>query len=460
MTDPDTATAARILIADDQGDVVSAMRLLLKPDGYAVISASSAAGALDAVMGNDLDVVLMDLNYVRGSTSGREGLDLLSTIRRFDSTLPVIVMTAWSSVELAVEAMHRGARDFVPKPWKNERLLAILRTQVELSRALRKQRQLEQENLILRSETPVLIAKSRAMQPVLDAIARVGPSDANVLITGDNGSGKGVVAQTLHAASNRRDRSMVTVNTASIPETVFESELFGHAAGAFTDAKSDRMGRFKLADGGTLFLDEIATIPTNLQAKLLRVLERGEFEVVGASRTSRVDVRILSATNADLDREIAEGRFRQDLLYRLNTVIIHIPPLRRRMEDVPLLAAHFLGRHVAKYRKSVTGFDSASLQTLLDYPWPGNVRELDHTVERAVLMAQGTLIQPSDLGLGPRVGGGPRYEEMTLEQAERMLVQKALAQQGGDISKAAKALGLSRSALYRRLDKYGLEAES
>jgi len=363
-------------------------------------------------------------------------------------------------VELAVEAMHRGARDFVPKPWKNERLLAILRTQVELSRALRKQRQLEQENLILRSETPVLIAESRAMQPVLDAITRVGPSDANVLITGENGSGKGVVAQTLHAASNRRDRSMVTVNTASIPETVFESELFGHAAGAFTDAKSDRMGRFKLADGGTLFLDEIATIPTNLQAKLLRVLESGEFEVVGSSRTNRIDVRVLSATNADLDRETAEGRFRQDLLYRLNTVTIHIPPLRQRTEDVPLLAAHFLGAHVAKYRKGVTGFDSASQRTLLDYPWPGNVRELDHTIERAVLMAQGTLIQPSDLGLGPKAGGGPRYEAMTLEQAERVLVQKALTQQGGDISKAAKMLGLSRSALYRRLDKYGLEAES
>lgn len=460
MTDPDKSTAARILIADDQPDVISALRLLLKPDGYAVISASSPAGALDAVMGNDLDVVLMDLNYVRGNTSGREGLDLLSEIRRFDSTLPVIVMTAWSSVELAVEAIHGGARDFVPKPWKNERLLAILRTQIELSRALRKQWQLEQENLILRSEAPMLIAESRAMQPVLDAIARVGPSDANVLITGDNGSGKGVVAQTLHAASNRRDRSMVTVNTASIAESVFESELFGHTAGAFTDAKSDRMGRFKLADGGTLFLDEIATIPTNLQAKLLRILESGEFEVLGSSRTSRVDVRIFSATNADLDCEIAEGRFRRDLLYRLNTVTIHIPPLRQRMEDVPLLAAHFLGRYVAKYRKSVTGFDSASLQTLLGYPWPGNVRELDHTIERAVLMAQGMLIQPSDLGLGPKAGGGPRYEEMTLEQAECLLIQKALACQAGDISKAAKVLGLSRSALYRRLEKYGLEAES
>jgi len=460
MTDSNLSTAVRILIADDQPDVLSALRLLLKPDGYAVHSASSAPGVLDAVMNHDLDVVLMDLNYVRGNTSGREGLDLLSEIRRYDSTLPVVVMTAWSSVELAVEAMHRGARDFVPKPWKNERLLAILRTQAELSRALRKQRQLEQENLILRSEAPTLIAESRAMQPVLDAIARVGPSDANVLITGPNGSGKGVVAQTLHAASNRQTQAMVTVNTASIPETVFESELFGHVAGAFTDAKADRMGRFKLADGGTLFLDEIATIPTNLQAKLLRVLENGEFEAVGSSRTNQVDVRVFSATNADLDEEIAEGRFRQDLLYRLNTVTIRIPPLCERSEDVPLLAAHFLGRHVAKYRKAVTGFEPAALQTLRQYAWPGNVRELDHTIERAVLMAQGALIVPSDLGLGPRAGGGPRYEEMTLEQAERLLIQKALGQQGADISKTAKVLGLSRSALYRRLEKYGLEAES
>lgn len=453
-----TQSTPRVLIGDDQPDVLRALRLLFKPEGFVVETASSAAGIVAAVRRAEFDVVLMDLNYVRGNTSGDEGLDLLSEIQKIDSTLPVIVITAWSSVELAVEAMRRGARDFVPKPWKNERLLAILRTQIELGRALRREQQLEQENLLLRGETEqMLIADSAAMRPVLDAIARVGPSDAAVLITGENGVGKGLIAQALHAASARAEQSMVTVNTSSIPETVFESELFGHVAGAFTDAKSDRMGRFKLADGGTLFLDEIATIPTNLQAKLLRALEGGQFEPIGSSKTCRVDARILSATNANLTREVAEGRFRRDLLYRLNTVEIHVPPLRDRKEDIPLLAAHFLNRHVGRYRKPITGFDSGCVQVLLDYPWPGNVRELDHTVERAVLMASGEQVRASDLGLPARIDEGPRWDEMTLDEAERMVVELAMSRAGGDISAAAKVLGLSRGSLYRRLEKYGLQ---
>ncbi len=453
-----TQSTPRVLIGDDQPDVLRALRLLFKPEGFAVETASSAAGIIAAVRRAEFDVVLMDLNYVRGNTSGEEGLDLLSEIQKIDSTLPVIVITAWSSVELAVEAMRRGARDFVPKPWKNERLLAILRTQIELGRALRREQQLEQENLLLRGETEqMLIADSAAMRPVLEAIARVGPSDAAVLITGENGVGKGLIAQALHTASARAEQSMVTVNTSGIPETVFESELFGHVAGAFTDAKSDRMGRFRLADGGTLFLDEIATIPTNLQAKLLRALEGGQFEPIGSSKTCRVDARILSATNADLTREVAEGRFRRDLLYRLNTVEIHVPPLRDRREDIPLLAAHFLNRHVGRYRKTITGFDSSCVQVLLDYPWPGNVRELDHTVERAVLMASGAQIRASDLGLPARTDEGPRWDEMTLDEAERMVVEQAMSRAGGDISAAAKALGLSRGSLYRRLEKYGLQ---
>ncbi|MHC4352794.1 MAG: sigma-54-dependent transcriptional regulator [Planctomycetota bacterium] len=455
MAESSSTCAARILIGDDQLDVLKALRLLLKPEGYQIETVSSARGIINAIRDSDFDVVLMDLNYVRGNTSGEEGLDLLSRIQQIDGTLPVVVMTAWSSVELAVKAMSRGAKDFVPKPWKNERLLAILRTQIELSRALRKERQLEQENLLLRGEThKLLIAESRAMQPVLEAIARVGPSDANVLIMGENGSGKGVVAQALHEASGRKDKSMVTVNTASIPEAVFESELFGHIAGAFTDAKSDRLGRFNLADGGTLFLDEIASIPTNLQSKLLRVLENGQFEAVGSSKTCRVDVRILTATNADLDQEIAQGRFRQDLLYRLNTVEIRVPPLRDRKEDIPLLATHFLHRHVARYRKQITGFDSASIQAFLNHSWPGNVRELDHTVERAVLMARGRVVQESDFAQGQKYEDSPRFEEMTLEEMERWLITKTIARFSGDISQTAEALGLSRSALYRRLEKY------
>jgi DNA-binding NtrC family response regulator len=454
----DTTPTVRVLVGDDQPDVLRALRLLLKSEGYRIETASSAAGIVDAIRNTDFDAILMDMNYARGNTSGQEGLDLLSEIQRIDSTLPVVVMTAWSSVELAVEVMRRGARDFVPKPWKNERLLAILRTQIDLGRALRKSRQLEQENVLLRAESRhALIAESAAMRPVLEKIARVGPSDANVLITGENGAGKGVVAQALHGTSARANMSIVTVNTASIPETVFESELFGHVAGAFTDAKSDRLGRFKLADGGTLFLDEIATIPPQLQSKLLRVLESGEFEPIGSSKTCRVDVRILSATNANLVEEVAQGRFRQDLLYRLNTVEIHVPPLRDRKEDIPLLAAHFLCGYVTKYRKPITGFDTAATQVLCDYDWPGNVRELDHAVERAVLMTQGELVRPGDLGLPLTRETGPQFEAMTLEEVEGWLVRRALSRFDGDISKTADALGLSRAALYRRLEKHQIQ---
>ncbi|MGD2093583.1 MAG: sigma-54 dependent transcriptional regulator [Phycisphaerales bacterium] len=448
----------RILIADDQPDVLKALRLLLKPEGFQIATASSVVEIIDTAKARDFDVVLMDLNYVRGETSGEQGLDVLTSIKQVDDMLPVVVMTAWSSVELAVEAMRRGASDFIPKPWKNERLLAVLRTQIELGQALHKSKQLEQENVLLRGESSQsLIAQSPAMQPVLEAIARVGQSDANVLITGENGSGKGVVALALHTSSARKDKTMVTVNTASIPETVFESELFGHVAGAFTDAKTDRLGRFKLADGGTLFLDEIAAVPARLQSKLLRVLERGEFEPVGSSKTCRVDVRILSATNADLNKEVAQGDFRQDLLYRLNTVEIHVPPLRDRKEDIPLLSAHFLQRYITKYRKQITGFDAAAMQMLCAYHWPGNVRELDHTIERSVLMAQSDVIQSHELYLASRSEEEPRFEDMTLEDMERWLIRKTLARFNGDISKTAEALGLSRGALYRRLEKYQIQ---
>ncbi len=447
-----------ILIADDQPDVLKALRLLLKPQGYAIDTASSVTEIVEAVQTRDYDVVLMDMNYVRGETSGQQGLDVLRRIQQMEDTLPVVVMTAWSSVELAVEAMRRGARDFVPKPWENERLLSILRTQVELRRALRQGRRLEKEiDELQHGGVRTLIAESPAMQPVLATIARVGPSDANVLITGENGSGKGVVARALHAASRRKHKTLVTVNTAGIPETVFESELFGHVAGAFTDAKSDRLGRFQLADGGTLFLDEIAAVPYNLQSKLLRVLESGEFESLGSSRTCCVDVRILSATNADLHKQVAEGHFRQDLLYRLNTVHIHVPPLRQRPEDIPLLAIHFLKQRVTKYRKTITGIDPSAMLLLTEYPWPGNVRQLDHTLERAVLMAPEDLIQPQDLGLQGGPDTGPRFEQMSLEEIERWAIRKALDRYHGDISKASEALGLSRAALYRRLEKYQIE---
>src|SRR5579884_3686582 len=447
----------RILVADDQPDVLEALRLLLKSEGYEVETAASPAGVLKALEGREFDALLIDLNYARDTTSGHEGLDLLARLQTLDSTLPVIVMTAWGSVELAVEAMRRGARDFIQKPWDNARLSAILKTQIELGRALRNGQRLEAENRALRAERfPQIIAQSAAMRPVLDVISRVGPSDANVLITGENGTGKGLVAQTLHAVSLRSTRPLVTVNTGGLAEGVFESELFGHVKGAFTDAKADRVGRFEMADGGTLFLDEIANISQALQAKLLRTIETGEFERVGSSKTRRVDVRIFSATNADLNVAVAEGRFRQDLLFRLNTIEIRLPPLRDRREDIPLLAAHFLRQHAAHYRKPVCGFEESAIKALLAHPWPGNVRELDHAVERAVLMSTRDSIRAADVALRPGRDGPPRLEEMSLEDVEALLIKKALARFNGNVSHAANALGLSRSALYRRLQRYGL----
>jgi DNA-binding NtrC family response regulator len=448
--------APRILIADDQPDVLEALRLLLKPEGFQTEQANSPSAVLDLLETKDFDGAVIDLNYARDTTSGAEGLDLLSAIQSRDSLLPVIVMTAWGSVDIAVEAMRRGARDFIQKPWENARVLAIVNTQVELGRALRTARKLEAEDRVLRAvDRPTFIAESPAMKQVLRIIGDVGPSDANILITGEPGTGKEVVAQTIHAVSQRCSRRLVTVNAGGLSEGVFESELFGHVRGAFTDAKSDRVGRFELADGGTLFLDEIANISGAQQARLLRVLQTGELERVGSSRTIKVDVRVLSATNADLSAEVSAGRFRADLLYRLNAIEIHLPPLRERREDIPALASFFLSSYAIKYRKRVGEFDTAAMRTMLEHDWPGNVRELQHAIERAVLLAQGDKIQAADFGLrGARTP--QRLEELSLEQVEALLIRKAMAKYEGNVSKAANALGLSRSALYRRLDRYGI----
>ncbi|WP_375755872.1 sigma-54-dependent transcriptional regulator [Corallococcus exercitus] len=453
----------RVLVADDQPDVLEALRLLLKRDGYTVVSAQSPAGVKATLDAEDVDLVLMDMNYARDTTSGREGLDLLGELRARDALLPVVVMTAWGSVEGAVEAMRLGARDYVQKPWDNTRLLATLRTQLELSRALRRSRRLEEENQHLRREqggNSPMVGESRAMQPVRRLIERVAPSSAPVLVTGEHGTGKEVVARLLHAASPRADRPFVAVNSGGLSEGVFESELFGHVKGAFTDAKTDRIGCFELADGGTLFLDEIGNMPLTQQAKLLRVLQTGELHPVGSSRTRRVDVRVVSATNVDLGRAVVEGRFREDLLYRLNTVEVQLPPLRERREDIPLLAAHFLAAQGQRYGRPHIHLAPGALEALLAYPWPGNVRELEHAVERALLMAVGDRVEAEDLLLkraGPASGGATRLEEMTLEEVERYLIERALGRHDGNVSEAAKALGLSRSALYRRLQYYGIK---
>jgi DNA-binding NtrC family response regulator len=448
---------ARILIADDQHDVLEALRLLLKGHGFEVQTVNSPSAALAALERHDYDAMLLDMNYTRDTTSGREGLDLLTTLQSLEPFMPVVVMTAWGSIDNAVEAMRRGARDYIEKPWDNARLVSILGTQIELGRALRRAQRLETENRLLRRDhLPQMIAESPKMKPILQLMERVGPSDANVLITGEHGTGKELVAQWLHASSVRSARSFIAVNMGGLSEGLFESELFGHVKGSFTDAKTDRVGRFELADAGTLFLDEIGTVPLSLQSKLLRVLQTGDVERVGSSKARHVDVRVISATNANLQQEVAEGRFREDLLFRLNTIEIHLPPLRDRRDDIPALAMHFLRRHATRYRKPLSGFDAGAMQMMLAHPWPGNIRELDHAIERAVLLAQGEQLRAVDLGLRATSSAAPRLEDLPLEDVEKMLIQKSLVRYEGNVSRAAQALGLSRSALYRRIASYGL----
>ncbi|MEO7102819.1 MAG: sigma-54 dependent transcriptional regulator [Gemmatimonadaceae bacterium] len=447
-----------ILIADDQPDIIEALRLLLKGAGFQIETARSVAGILAAVERQALDAVVMDLNYTRDTTSGREGLNAIQRIRELDDAPPIIVMTAWGSVDGAVEAIRQGASDYIEKPWDNTRLLTTIKTQVELGRAVRAGRQLERENRALkRSGMPDLIASSARMRPVLDMMERVAPSDANVLITGEHGTGKEVVARWLHAASPRARSAFVAVNMGGLSDGVFESELFGHVKGSFTDAKTDRAGRFELADRGTLFLDEIVNVPLNLQSKLLRVLQTREVERVGSSRPRMIDARVISATNVDPREEVTAGRFREDLLFRLNTIELKLPPLRERREDIAALAAHFLNRQSARYDKKLAGFDQSAMQALMEHSWPGNIRELEHTIERAVLLATADMVRGTDLALSDRgASTAQRLEELTLNEAERTLIQKALARHEGNVSHAAKALGLSRSALYRRMSAHGL----
>ena len=447
---------SRVLIADDQRDVLEALRILLKGEGHQTESVTSVSGIFNALQQRDYALLMMDLNYTRDTTSGQEGLEVIPKIQALDNTLPIVVMTAWATIDLAVEAMKRGARDFVPKPWDNERLLTIVRTQIELGSALRKGRKLEAANKLLGGNVPNMIADAPSMRPVVEMISRVAPSDANVLITGENGTGKSLVAQALHALSPRASLSMITVNMGGLSETLFESELFGHVKGAFTDAKSDRAGRFELADESSLFMDEIANIPLSQQPKLLRVIETGEFERVGSSKTLHANVRIISATNANLADEVAAGRFRQDLLFRLNTIEIPLPALRDRREDIIPLANNFLRMHAQRYRKELVGFDETARERLLQHSFPGNVRELDHVIERAVLMARGSHLMAADLGLTSGGGESKTLEDMSLEEVEAFLIKKALARNNGNARKAAESLGLSRSAFYRRLQQYGL----
>ncbi len=455
------AASPRVLVVDDHTDVLEAIRLLLKASDMAATTAKTPAAALAALAQSAFDAALIDMNFTRDTTSGAEGMDLLGRILELDPTLPVVVMTAWGTVDGAVSALRRGARDYVQKPWDNARLVATLNAQVALAAALRETRRADAERERRNErDRPEISARSRAMRDVMEIVERVAPSDANVLLTGEHGTGKEVAARYVHAASSRAAGPFIVVHAGALADGVFESELFGHVRGAFTDAKSDKQGCFALADRGTLFLDEVGTMPLGQQSKLLRVLQTGEFAPVGSARVCRASVRVVAATNADLSALAKEGAFREDLLYRLNTIEIRLPPLRDRREDIPALAGTFLRRLRSRYPGCPTELSSRAMGALLEHPFPGNVRELEHAMERACLLARGPSIEAEDLGLKARAtppeDGG--LDGMTLEQAEAHLIRRALARHRGNAVAAAQSLGLSRSALYRRLLQYGIKA--
>ncbi|MCF3947955.1 sigma-54-dependent transcriptional regulator [Acidiphilium iwatense] len=434
----------RILIADDQADIRASLALVLQSEGYETGSAASPAEAMLLLERGAWDALLLDLNFRADTTSGEEGLALLSSVKQINADLPVIVLTGWGSVGLAVRALRAGAADFLEKPWENTRLLGVLRAQLALEAARR-----ATAALTIPLPQGAILHSSATMRAVMALVAKIAHADVPVLITGESGTGKGMLARHIASVSPRHDKPFVTVDLGAVPETLIESELFGHARGAFTDAKTDRPGRFEIANDGVIFLDEIGNASLSTQARLLGVLEDGQITRVGEARPRRVDVRLIAATNADLQERIAAGGFRRDLFFRLNTVEIALPPLRERIDDIPLLAGQFLLASASRHNRPARGFAPDAMAALTTYSWPGNVRELAHVVERAALLAEGETVHLADLRLTP--AGPAPVERMTLDQAERYLIQRAMADAGGDAEAAAKQLGLSRSAFYRRL---------
>jgi DNA-binding NtrC family response regulator len=459
----------RILIADDDHNILAALKLLLSCADYEVTLASHPEQVVKLFSQESFDCVLLDLNFNLDTTSGEEGLALIEQLNKIDEIVPIVVMTGWATVELVVNAMQKGAVDFIQKPWENERVLSIVETQIRLAKQCHQAMKLNQENKLLKSDNgyfDTLIAESESMKQVLAMADQVALSDINILITGDNGTGKSLLAEHIHAKSNRNGHSLINVNMGAISENLFESEMFGHVKGAFTDARENRIGRFELADQGSLFLDEIGNIPISQQAKLLRVLESQQFEKVGASKTQQVDTRVIAATNADIEALIKAGTFRQDLLYRLNTVVLKLPSLRERIDDIIPMANHFLNVFSEKYHKQPLFFSEKALTALLTYQWPGNIRELNHMIERSVVLSTGEEICLAQLALTPLENNSQNSQhniddysddlERTLDDIDSEVIQRRLQRHGGNMVDVAKSLGLSRSAFYRRIDKYNL----
>jgi DNA-binding NtrC family response regulator len=447
---------ASILVADDDEDIRLALELLLMAEGYQVIEASNAKDVMIKTSRQQPDLILLDMNFSRDTTSGQEGLDILSQLKPYN--IPVILMTAWGSIELAVKGLKQGASDFIEKPWNKLTLLNSIKQQLSFSRI--KDEHQGYRQLLAQEDNQPWICQSKSMIGIEQLIKQIAPTDANVLILGENGTGKSLLAARIHQLSSRNSSPFISVNMAAIPESLFESELFGHQKGAFTDAKQNRVGRFQLANQGSLFFDEIGSLPLALQPKLLRVLEAGQYEVLGSSQTQTTNVRLISATNADLNQLVADKEFRQDLLYRLNTLVISIPPLRERLEDIQPLAESFIIKFSAKYHKARLTLCQDAIDKLKRHSWPGNVRELSHTMERVVLLAANNKISAQQLLLDIADTGSKVIKLQPLEQAERQLIEKAMAVSSGQVIEAANLLEISRNALYRRLEKFGIKYES
>jgi len=451
--------SATILVIDDMHDVRLSVNFLLSSHNYQVLEASSPLEALSVLRQETVDLILMDMNYQTDTTSGQEGLDLLDSLKRENITTSVVAMTGWSSVDVAVKAMQRGAQDFVEKPWENQRLLQIIKQQIELSGLKKQNQRLQQNNqTIAYNQSDDFIWQSTSMSSLMKEIDRLAQTDATILLTGENGTGKSSLAQLIHQKSLRNHHNLVTVNMGAIPESLFESEMFGHKKGAFTDAKETRMGRFETANAGTLFLDEVGSIPLAQQAKLLRVLETNEFEMVGSSLTQRCDIRLISASNANFEALIAQDKFRPDLFYRLNTIELHVPALRDRLDDIMSLAQHFVHKHSLRYNRSNMSLADEVKDKLLEYPWPGNIRELSHMMERAVLLSANERITASDIPLKIHIDNhDDDIKFMTFDKAEQQLLRQALNKTQGSVIDAASLLGISKSAIYRRMEKYDIK---
>jgi two-component system, NtrC family, response regulator HydG len=454
----------KILLVDDDQHVLYTARVVLKSHFETVRTESSPSQIRELLSKEHYDVVLLDMNFAPGATSGKEGLHWLKVIRELDPEAGIVMNTAYGDIGLAVEAMKEGATDFLVKPWDKEKLVATMTAVYQLSRANREVTRLKSHQRVMNQALPPqegeMLSRSPAMQAVLRTVEKVAATDANVLILGENGTGKDLLARLIHRQSGRAGEGFVKVDLGAVAATLFESELFGHVKGAFTDAREDRPGRFEMASGGTLFLDEIGNLPLQLQSKLLTVLQNRVVTRVGSHKAISIDIRLLSATNQPIYQRVAEGDFRQDLLYRINTVEVTLPPLRERTEDIPLLADHFLRLYSRKYGKDGLQLASSTLRDLQQYPWPGNIRELQHAVERAVILGESNQLTTSDflkLPLsGQPNGPGKAPQSFRVEEVEKHLISEAIRKYQGNLTKAALELGFGRSTLYRKMEKYGL----